>query len=254
MKFGRAIGVFAACITLTFRTARGKPLQLLRNIGEDQKQIWSFPVAAASGHRWKPALGVIGATATLIALDPTVTTIFMRPGFQGNTTVRTANRILSAGNMALLINAVPLLASACGLVQSGSYASRTGQLAGESAANAEIVAMVMKHIDRRMRPVEAAPTGDFRRTWFRTRNRNVDGSGCFPSGHTASAFAVATVFAERYSRHRWASFTAFGLAGIVGASRLTNRAHFLSDVFFGAVLGYSISHFVVVPRGMKAAG
>jgi membrane-associated phospholipid phosphatase len=39
---------------------------------------------------------------------------------------------------------------------------------------------------------------------------------------------------------------AYGLASTVGFSRLTLQAHFTSDVFVGAVLGYSISHFIVL--------
>ena len=42
----------------------------------------------------------------------------------------------------------------------------------------------------------------------------------------------------------------FGRMGVganeVGLSRLNVQAHFPSDIFFGAALGYSVSHFVVL--------
>ena len=57
------------------------------------------------------------------------------------------------------------------------------------------------------------------------------GPGGFPSGHTIAAFSIATVFAERYHRHRWVPWTAYGLAGLIGFSRVTLQAHFPSDVF-----------------------
>ena len=66
-----------------------------------------------------------------------------------------------------------------------------------------------------------------------------------PVRHDA-AFSIATVFAEHYRRHRWVPFVAYGLASLVGFSRITLQAHFSSDVFAGAVLGGSFSHFVVL--------
>jgi len=236
VRLGLAIGGFAAIVTLTFRA-----------IAKDQKVIWSFPVAAVRGDAWKPALGVIGTTAALVALDPVSAPWLQRPAFQDTPAMRRINRVLSGRNMAMAINAAPLSFFLGGLARGSSFAGQTGLLAGEAAASAEIVAMTMKHLDRRMRPIEVGPEGNFTRTWFRTKSRDIDGAGCFPSGHTAAAFAIASVVAARY---RGAAWGAYGMAGIVGASRLTSRAHFPSDVFLGAALGYSIGRFVVVPRSL----
>jgi membrane-associated phospholipid phosphatase len=60
------------------------------------------------------------------------------------------------------------------------------------------------------------------------------------------AFAVATIIARRYGNHRWVPFAAYGLASVVGFSRLTLNVHFLSDVVMGSALGYSISRFTVL--------
>jgi len=57
---------------------------------------------------------------------------------------------------------------------------------------------------------------------------------------------MATIIAERYRRHRWVPWVAYGLATLVGFSRITLQAHFPSDIFAGAVLGYAISHYVVL--------
>lgn len=211
----------------------------------DQKRIWSCSRMLAGGEGWKTALGIVGTTAALIALDPYDTPYLQQTVFQERPAIRALNGILSGRNMALLINAVPLGFFIGGLVGRNSYAWQTGLLAGEAAADAEIIAIAMKHMNRRMRPIAVGPAGDFKRTWFLTKGRNWDGTGCFPSAHTASSFAVATVFAERYRSWRW---FAYGVAGIIGASRLNARAHFPSDVFFGGALGYSISHFVVMQR------
>lgn len=246
MKLSRAIGVFAAMATLTFRAIAKKPLP--RRLAADQRRIWSFPATAVRGDAWKPSLGVIGVTAAVIALDPMITPWMQQDAFQRAPVVRRINRILSGRHTAAGINAAWSLCWVAGIVRRNSCARQTGLLAGEAVLGAQILAISLKHVNRRMRPAEVGPAGDFTRTWFRTRNRNIDGAGCFPSGHTASAFAIAAVFAERYPKHRWLAFVVYGLAGIVAASRLSLRAHFPSDVFLGATLGYSISHFVVLRR------
>ncbi len=56
----------------------------------------------------------------------------------------------------------------------------------------------------------------------------------FPSGHAVTAFALATAVGFLYPRWRWTVFIA---AGIVAASRVVLRAHYLSDVIAGAVIG-----------------
>lgn len=61
----------------------------------------------------------------------------------------------------------------------------------------------------------------------------------FPSGHTAQAFAAATFLSEEYKgRFKWMPYAAYGLAGSVGVMRMINNKHYISDVLFGAGLGY----------------
>ena len=40
----------------------------------------------------------------------------------------------------------------------------------------------------------------------------------------------------------------YGIAALVGFSRLTLSAHFVSDVFVGGALGYSVSRFAVLQQ------
>ncbi len=57
----------------------------------------------------------------------------------------------------------------------------------------------------------------------------------FPSGHASSAFATATSLA--YSYGYWAGIPAFTLATAIAAARVSENAHWLSDVVAGAALG-----------------
>jgi membrane-associated phospholipid phosphatase len=57
----------------------------------------------------------------------------------------------------------------------------------------------------------------------------------FPSGHTATVFATATVVRDHFG---WkAGIPAYALAAYVGASRIQDNKHYMSDVIFGATLG-----------------
>ncbi|MFZ4704628.1 MAG: phosphatase PAP2 family protein [Bacteroidales bacterium] len=67
----------------------------------------------------------------------------------------------------------------------------------------------------------------------------------FPSGHTSTAFSIATVFAKMYSDKPAIPIIAYSTATFVGLSRLTEHAHWMSDVFVGAALGYLCGSQVV---------
>jgi undecaprenyl-diphosphatase len=60
----------------------------------------------------------------------------------------------------------------------------------------------------------------------------------FPSGHTATAFACATVLAHFVPRWRVPFFV---LAALIGLSRVYNGMHYPTDVLAGAVLGVLIA-------------
>lgn len=62
------------------------------------------------------------------------------------------------------------------------------------------------------------------------------GWNSFPSGHTASAFALATILCL-HSKTKWLQFIYFTLALLVGYSRIYLGQHFLVDVYFGAIIG-----------------
>ncbi len=74
-----------------------------------------------------------------------------------------------------------------------------------------------------------------------THSPNGD-SDAFPSGHTASSFAFATVLEDYYGP--WAGVPAYGFAGFVGWERLDSRNHQFSDVVAGALIGFAIAHGV----------
>lgn len=59
----------------------------------------------------------------------------------------------------------------------------------------------------------------------------------FPSGHTVTAFAAATVVASFHPRLRW---PVFALAAVVGFSRMYLGVHYWLDVMAGAAVGITV--------------
>jgi membrane-associated phospholipid phosphatase len=67
-----------------------------------------------------------------------------------------------------------------------------------------------------------------------------------PSGHTARAFAVASVLAHQAGRW-YVSAPAYGVAASVGLERVRSGDHWLTDVVVGGALGYLIGRSVTSP-------
>jgi membrane-associated phospholipid phosphatase len=223
-----------------------RPISLIQcgtNVLRDQKPIWTFPAKAVRGEHWKPTLSIAIVAAALVALDPYTDSYFHN--HSGFSTYKTGP--LRGRNTTLAITLTPAAFYLAGLAKHRPHARNTGLLAAEGIADAQIVAFVMKHATGRLTPSDIPPQGSLRDTWFKYKGSFSNG-GSFPSGHAASAFAVATVISERYRTHRWTPWIAYGAATLISLSRLPDRAHFPSDIFVGAALGYSISHFVVLTR------
>jgi membrane-associated phospholipid phosphatase len=71
----------------------------------------------------------------------------------------------------------------------------------------------------------------------------------FPSGHSASAFATATVLQQHFG---WkAGVPAYALAGLVGASRMASSKHYLSDVLVGAGIGLAAGRTATLHLGRE---
>lgn len=71
------------------------------------------------------------------------------------------------------------------------------------------------------------------------------GASSFPSGHTTSAFALATVLAV-YFKNKLTGILLFIAAALVGYSRIYLAAHFPADVLAGAVIGIVFATISIV--------
>jgi membrane-associated phospholipid phosphatase len=203
------------------------------------------------GQHWRPTLASVGVTAGLVALDP-----HDAPYFRKTNNFGTFNDIFKVTTTERVFLGLPVVYYFVGLGRRDSYAQQTAFFAAEAIADVDLLAGVMRSVDGRLHPRDIPPNGDYTHTWFKAKGTYLN-RGSFPSGHTAGAFAVATIFARRYGRqHRWVPWVAYPLAALTGLSRITNSAHFPSDVFLGGLLAYSISRYVVLraPEPTLATG
>jgi membrane-associated phospholipid phosphatase len=81
-------------------------------------------------------------------------------------------------------------------------------------------------------------------------------SHSFPSGHTSTMFATATVLNQHFG---WkAGVPAYAAATYVAAGRIQTRRHYLSDVTFGAALGVvagrTVTRFALIPIATPEGG
>ena len=135
-------------------------------------------------------------------------------------------------------------------------AKRAALLSVESFAVTGLFTFALKFSTGRSRPKSADDSGEW-------NGFNFDDVS-FPSGHTSSAFAIATVLASEYDDKPLVAPIVYSLAGLTALSRINDNKHWASDVFFGAALGYFISktiiklhskkkgrHFTIYPRISK---
>lgn len=139
-----------------------------------------------------------------------------------------------------------------GAVAGAGYAFRndklkdTAFLAVESFLAANAIGTVFKYSAGRARPYGEDGKRAFKPFSFKTARTS------FPSGHTVSAFSVASVLASSYDSP-WAGIAAYGAASAAAFQRVYSDKHWASDVFFGAVLGTVTGRAVVRRAGGRSA-
>ncbi|MEQ6121806.1 phosphatase PAP2 family protein [Reichenbachiella sp. MALMAid0571] len=112
-------------------------------------------------------------------------------------------------------------------------------LALKSSLLSGLLAQTIKNIGHRSRP----NSGNSKNSWY---GPAIGGKHkAFPSGHTATAFALATTLSQVYKDKKWIAITSYSLATVAGFSRIHDNKHWATDVFAGAVLGYFTSKTIL---------
>jgi membrane-associated phospholipid phosphatase len=231
------------------RPAKGGDPLTLKQAGKDflsdAGRIWSSP-ARVKNRSVGPLIVLAAATTFLIAADEPI-----RDRVQSY-----AERHAWVGDVSPVITQ---LGGPAGFATAGAFfgagllfkdvrARDTGYLAASAILQCFLVDNVLKGLTGRQRPFVASgedhwagPAAIVKRLEGADANRY----GSFPSGHSASAFSLATVVALQYRHCGWVPVVAYSLAAGVGLSRMALDKHWASDVLVGAVVGHMVARLVV---------
>jgi membrane-associated phospholipid phosphatase len=189
-----------------------------------------------SSAEWLYAAGIIGGTFLLFSVDQEITDA------AGRETIQTLNNdfwdIPTRYGITPYATVFSLSTYTAGLLFQDDALRITGRLLFESLTISGVGIIVIRYLAGRVRPYYNEGEWAFR--GLQTSNEFQS----FPSGHTSVAFALSTVFAERID-NIWARIGFYGMAALTATARVINNQHFLSDVLWGALLGFGAGMYVV---------
>lgn len=131
-------------------------------------------------------------------------------------------------------------AYALGVVIKNDKIKRVALITLKAELMTGIMAQALKMSFHRERPNVAVDSTQFHGMDFTTTEHR-----SFPSGHTTTAFTLATIVADTYKDNKFIPVLAYGAAAVAGASRIHDNAHWASDVIAGAFLGHVATKIIL---------
>lgn len=173
-------------------------------------------------------LGIAGAIGVTCVYDGDI-----RNNLQGGIRGRTMDKVTNAGELIgnpYLHLGVSALVYAGGVAAESAKWKETGEMLAEAAILADGSTLLIKEGTGRGRPVATSSKGDFKPFQFKNDYDS------FPSMHTASSFAMASVLTHS-SDSLPVAILSYTAATFVGFSRMYQNKHWASDVLLGAAIG-----------------
>lgn len=246
-----AVSLLCTAPAFTLVAAQSLPVSISRqpdSLATPSRIGWVTP------GEWRTMGTVAAATALLLPLDRPIARHFDRPS---HATPRVANVVSTVAEPAILFSTVALVGIGR-LTQHESIAD-IGVHGSEALFVSAVVTGGAKRVIGRLRPhaVESLRSMTFEP--FSAR----DAARSFPSGHTTLAFSLAAVLDGEIAGHprfrrdrraRWLlASVLYGSAAAIGAARLAESEHWISDLAAGAGVGVLSARWTVRHRHARGA-
>ena len=141
--------------------------------------------------------------------------------------IRQYNKVISRTEPYIAVG-VPVAMAVASWINHDKQLFKDAVYVGTSVAGTFVLTYGMKYLFDRERPDERCP--------HRVHPFSTESSPSFPSGHTATAFALATSLSIKYPK--WYVIAPSAVwACSVGVSRMNEGVHYPTDVLAGAAIG-----------------
>lgn len=221
-------------------------------LGSSFKQHIILPFQT-SGKEWRKGAAFAMLYTALSFGDEAINKFALDLRAHNPTLISTSRFITNTGGTAELYTLAAL--GAYGLVFKNEKIKTTTLLATQAFLTTNTASALLKFVSGRQRPNYIDPKTNesepaFHGLFYQFQKENgkkkeSNSFTGFPSGHTALAFAAATVYAMEYQDRPIVPIISYGVASLIGLSRVTENKHWPTDVLVGAALGHLSGRLVV---------
>ncbi len=208
--------------------------EFINRLKGDINYIITSPTRLNRSH-WVSVGGLFVTTSLLISVDEEIRTEFYKceeePVLDS---LSEFGELMGDGITSLGITGLFYLA---GGIYENERLMRVGQRGIESFLCTGVTTWALKCLIGRSRPYQELGAYHFVGPTIESKEMS------FPSGHSTSAFSLASVVASEYD-NLLVDTMAYGLATLTGLSRIYDDEHWASDVFVGAALGITIGKLI----------
>jgi membrane-associated phospholipid phosphatase len=198
-----------------------------RKKGNDQSIFMPLSVTTSEATIMLTSLGVVGI---MMAFDRPLMDFV-----QDNKSERLSEIIEITNLFGEMAGLAPIIGGsmALGLVFKNDQLKRAAIRSVGAALISQLVVETLKALTHRARPRDNQGPYHFEGPDWTSDNTS------FPSGHSAGAWAVMTVFATEFEDTKIVPILAYSLAALTSFSRVYKNAHWFSDVTLAALIGWA---------------